>query len=70
MAEWECSVCGYVHEGDEAPEKCLVRNHPQAYFEYLILHVLLHDQKHQKSSKRFPLRNLPVSSHLTEARTI
>ena len=70
MAEWECSVCGYVHEGDEAPEKCLVRNHPQAYFEYLILHVLLHDQKYQKSSKRFPLRNLPVSSRFAKARTI
>ncbi len=20
--KWVCSVCGYVHEGDEAPEKC------------------------------------------------
>ncbi len=22
MAKFVCSVCGYVHEGDEAPEKC------------------------------------------------
>ncbi len=22
MAKWVCSVCGYVHEGDAAPEKC------------------------------------------------
>ena len=22
MAKYVCSVCGYVHEGDEAPEKC------------------------------------------------
>ena len=22
MAKWVCSVCGYVHEGDTAPEKC------------------------------------------------
>ncbi|MCQ2593821.1 MAG: NADH peroxidase [Treponemataceae bacterium] len=22
MKEWVCSVCGYVHTGDEAPEKC------------------------------------------------
>ena len=22
MAKWVCSICGYVHEGDEAPEKC------------------------------------------------
>ena len=20
--KWVCSVCGYVHEGDQAPEKC------------------------------------------------
>ena len=31
---------------------------------YFMFHVLLHDQKYQKSSKRFPLRNLPVISHL------
>lgn len=24
MAKFVCSVCGYVHEGDEAPEKCPV----------------------------------------------
>ena len=35
---------------------------------YFVLHVLLHDQKYQKSSKRFPLRNLPVLSHLAKAR--
>ena len=22
MKKWVCPVCGYVHEGDEAPEKC------------------------------------------------
>ena len=22
MAKFSCSVCGYVHEGDSAPEKC------------------------------------------------
>lgn len=24
MAKWVCSVCGYVHEGDSAPEQCPV----------------------------------------------
>jgi len=24
MAKWVCSVCGYVHEGDQPPEKCPV----------------------------------------------
>ncbi len=22
MKKWICKVCGYVHEGDEAPEIC------------------------------------------------
>lgn len=24
MAKWVCSVCGYVHEGDQAPAECPV----------------------------------------------
>ena len=24
MAKWVCSVCGYVHEGDTAPEVCTI----------------------------------------------
>jgi len=24
MKKWECSVCGYIHEGDEPPETCPV----------------------------------------------
>ena len=31
--KWVCSVCGYVHEGPEAPEVCPVCSHPQSYFE-------------------------------------
>lgn len=30
---WKCGNCGYLHEGDEAPEKCPACAHPQAYFE-------------------------------------
>lgn len=22
MKKWVCTVCGYIHEGDEAPEIC------------------------------------------------
>ena len=24
MKKWKCTVCGYIHEGDEAPDKCPV----------------------------------------------
>ena len=30
---WKCRNCGYIHEGEEAPEVCPTCNHPQAYFE-------------------------------------
>ena len=30
---WKCRNCGYIHEGDEAPEICPCCNHPKAYFE-------------------------------------
>ena len=30
---WRCRNCGYVHEGDAAPDKCPACIHPQAHFE-------------------------------------
>ena len=30
---WKYRNCGYVHEGEEAPEVCPVCSHPRAYFE-------------------------------------
>ena len=32
MAKWICSVCGYVHEGDSAPEKCPLCKQPAEKF--------------------------------------
>lgn len=32
MAKWVCSVCGYVHEGDTAPESCPVCKVPADKF--------------------------------------
>ena len=31
--EWKCRNCGYIHKGEEAPEKCPACAHPQAYYE-------------------------------------
>jgi rubrerythrin len=31
--EWKCRNCGYVHEGDTAPQVCPACAHPQAHFE-------------------------------------
>ena len=32
MAKWVCNVCGYVYEGDAAPEKCPVCGAPASKF--------------------------------------
>ena len=32
---WRCRNCGYLHEGEEAPEACPACAHPQAHFELL-----------------------------------
>ena len=32
---WRCRNCGYLHEGEEAPELCPACAHPQAHFELL-----------------------------------
>jgi len=33
--KWKCRNCGYVHEGEEAPETCPACKHPQSYYELL-----------------------------------
>jgi rubrerythrin len=32
---WRCRNCGYLHEGNEAPDVCPACDHPQAHFELL-----------------------------------
>lgn len=32
---WRCLNCGYLHEGNEAPDKCPACDHPRAHFELL-----------------------------------
>ncbi|WP_302982986.1 NADH peroxidase [uncultured Muribaculum sp.] len=36
-----CTVCGYIHEGDEAPEKCPLCGAPRSKFEELNQEALL-----------------------------
>lgn len=35
VVKWKCRNCGYVHEGNEAPELCPACKHPQAHYELL-----------------------------------
>jgi len=34
--QWKCGNCGYIHEGDTAPEECPACAHPQGHFEVQI----------------------------------
>lgn len=33
--KWHCINCGYVFEGDQAPDQCPACRHPQAFYEVL-----------------------------------
>jgi rubrerythrin len=35
MRKWICTICGYIHEGDEPPEVCPVCGAPRMDFEEL-----------------------------------
>ncbi|MTI81727.1 MAG: rubrerythrin family protein [Firmicutes bacterium] len=34
--KWKCRECGYIHEGNEPPEKCPLCKHPKEYYEPLV----------------------------------
>ncbi len=34
--KWHCTNCGYVIEGNQAPQECPACKHPQAFFEVLV----------------------------------
>ena len=33
VVKWKCRNCGYIYEGQEAPQKCPACAHPQSYYE-------------------------------------
>jgi len=33
--KWHCRNCGYIYEGEEAPEKCPACKHPRSFYEIL-----------------------------------
>ena len=33
---WKCGNCGYIHEGEEAPDVCPACAHPKAHFELFV----------------------------------
>ncbi|MBQ8536670.1 MAG: NADH peroxidase, partial [Clostridia bacterium] len=35
MMKWVCKVCGYIHEGSEAPDFCPICKAPKSRFEVM-----------------------------------
>jgi len=33
---WKCRNCGFIHEGEQAPEQCAACAHPQEHFELFV----------------------------------
>lgn len=52
MKKWQCSVCKYIHEGDEPPEKCPICGVPASKF------VLLEDDG-EAPAKKAPEKPAP-----------
>lgn len=36
VVRWKCNNCGYIHEGESAPELCPACAHPQGFFEVFV----------------------------------
>ncbi len=36
VVRWHCRNCGYIHEGETAPDECPACKHPQAYYELFV----------------------------------
>jgi rubrerythrin len=32
MAKWKCVVCGYIHQGDQPPDRCPICGAPKSKF--------------------------------------
>lgn len=45
MKKWECGVCGFLHDGEEAPEKCPVCEAPQKMFSEVVAAVVGQDSE-------------------------
>ncbi len=56
MAKWVCTVCGYIHEGDQPPERCPVCNQPAEKF-----------KKIEEEEKKNPYSGTKTEKNLWEA---
>jgi uncharacterized membrane protein len=66
MKKWKCLVCGYVHTGDEPPEKCPVCGADRSKFVELVEESTQQDEPDRKTPSD-PTAQQPVSEPATAA---
>jgi len=54
MKKWRCTVCGYVHVGDEPPEKCPVCGADKSKFEEIIEEIPVEEKSEEDDTLKEP----------------
>jgi len=65
MQKWQCTVCGYIHEGDQPPEKCPVCGADRSEFVKLETEETPETATHQEDLADPPADLPPVDSIVT-----
>ena len=55
MKKWECTVCGYIHEGEEPPKECPVCGAGAEYFKELVEQEAASKPEAQSEAKPEPV---------------
>lgn len=69
MKKWECTVCGYIHTGEEPPEQCPLCSAPREMFQEVIEEQDTSPEtpaspEQQETSPPSPLATLIMKLHL------
>ncbi|MBW2247437.1 MAG: rubredoxin [Deltaproteobacteria bacterium] len=61
MRKWQCTVCGYIHEGDEPPEECPVCGADRSKFIEIVSEEPVETQTDQPESEDKNMDSKPES---------
>lgn len=65
MQKWQCTVCGYIHEGDQPPEECPICGADQSKFVKLEIEEPSETVTDQEALTEQPVDSQPVDSIVT-----
>ncbi len=62
MKKWKCTVCGYIHEGEEPPEKCPVCGADKSKFEEYLPEDTTEDEESKPTTEPDTMETSDVPS--------